>query len=300
MHFRPKTPPPSEHSPSEESSESDSEEEQTNSNSELLSYPFPPEATSICVDIEPVCLDNEPPFTSEFNISDYFSVDTLSNFNVALATSCSTDPLNSGDWQTNELGCSHVLVLPEVGNVFAPQVRLQCSDSTNSMSTLNSTTSPIWCASNHPLIHSTSMSTQCTSVSIETQKKQYKQLSNISNVTSILSKSLTSPSNNKNSGTSEGKLLSATGTISGSNCVMHYDTSHQNGPKAYVENSKNLSNSTHTVNNQSTIVLPQKHPPFNFLSSLNKLDNFNKSQQQTQNQTQQVPTSGEITLNNNR
>ena len=303
LHFRPKTPPTSEHSPSEESSDSDSEMERVVTKSEPIPFPFPPEATSICVDIEPDRLDNEPPFTSEFNISDYFSVDTLSDFDLALGGDRMEH--SEDDWRTDDIGCSQFLVLPEVGNLFVPQIRSQCSGSANSVNMLNCSVSSTLCTSNQLAVSNTSVSMKCTSVNIEVQSnhqiKQHRQLQNNSNAASILSKSLTSPTfNRSNSG---GGLrvfgTTATATSGSGGTIKNLSNSHQNGPIAHTNNSKSLQNSIHTVNNQSAILLPQKHPPSNCLSSLNKLASLAR-QQQTQSQTQQIPTSGEITLNSNR
>ncbi|XP_011503738.1 PREDICTED: enhancer of polycomb homolog 1 [Ceratosolen solmsi marchali] len=302
LHFHPKTPPASEHSPSEESSESDSEVELAHSITEPLSYPFPPEATSICVDIESDRLDDNPPFTSEFNISDYFSIDTLSDFDLALAASSSACSSENSDWRTDELGCSHFLVLPEVGNLFAPQIRSQCSGSANSVNKSNySTASPILCTSIQSTASNTSMSTQRINVNIEAQlnhQAKYRQLQNNSNATSILSKSLTSPTNNR-SCTGGIRVFGTTGISGSGGTITNFGNGHQNGPVTHMHNSKSLSNSTHIINNQSTILLPQKHTTSNLLPGFNKLANLSRHQQQIHNQTQQIPTSGEITLNSN-
>ncbi|XP_031779324.1 enhancer of polycomb homolog 1 [Nasonia vitripennis] len=306
LHFRPKTPPPSEHSPSEESSDSDSEMETIGARPEPLPFPFPPEATSICVDIEPDRMDDEPPFTSEFNISEYFSVDTMSDLDLALAASTSAEPSDSSDWRTDELGCSRFLVLPTGENSFAPRIRPQCSGSANSVNTSScSAALSTLCTSNQSTAANTLVSTQCISVNeaqSNYQTKQHRQLPNNSNAASILSKSLTSPTNNRSSGTGVVKVFSTTGstTSSSGGTITNFGNGHQNGPAVtHLHNSKSLSNSTHTVNNQSTILLPQKHPPSNLLPDLSKLASLARQQQQTQNQTQQIPTSGEITLNSN-
>lgn len=272
---------------------------------EPLPFPFPPEATSICVDIEPDRMDDEPPFTSEFNISEYFSVDTMSDLDLALAASSSAEPSGSSDWRTDELGCSRFLVLPTGENLFAPQIRSQCSGSANSVNTSSCSTASSTLCTSQSTAANTSVSTQCTSVNeaqSNYQTKQHRQLPNNSNAASILSKSLTSPTNNRSSSTGVVKVFSTTGstTSSSGSTITNFGNGHQNGPVTHLHNSKSLSNSTHIVNNQSTILLPQKHPPSNLLPDLNKLASLARQQQQTQNQTQQIPSSGEITLNSNR
>ncbi|XP_017875455.1 enhancer of polycomb homolog 1 isoform X2 [Ceratina calcarata] len=328
LHFRPKTPPatPSVHSPSEESSDTDSEIEPALTQSKPLPYPFPPEATSICVEIEADRAGDEPPFTSEFNIADYFAADALSDFDLAVANitgggSCISGLLdnNCSDTRTGELGSSHFVVTPLPGSQFAqPQApRPQCSASGSSVVNTSTTTSsstapsPFSCTTSQPTTSST-VSTQCTtSTAAETQsfqsKQQHRQLPNNSSPVSILSKSLTSPTNNRNGGGSCGggsagsvRVFSASTTSSGT--ITNFGNGHQNGPLPHINNSNNLSNSAHVVNNQSTIVLPQKHPPSNLLPGLiaqSKLASLARQQQQTQSQAQQIPTSGEITLNSN-
>ncbi|KZC05802.1 Enhancer of polycomb like protein 1 [Dufourea novaeangliae] len=247
LHFRPKTPPVSVHSPSEESSDTDSDVEPALSHTKPLPYPFPPEATSICVEVEPERVGDEPPFTSEFNIADYFSVDAVSDFDLAVAnitgSACVSglSDNNSSDSRTDELGgSSHFVVTPLSGNLFAPPVtqpgRPQCSGSGSSVvntSTYSTVPSSFACASNQATTSST-VSTQCASTATDTQtnhqtKQQHRQLPNNS-------------------------------------------------------------------------ILPQKHPPSNLLPGLiaqSKLASLARQQQQTQSQAQQIPTSGEITLNSN-
>lgn len=309
------------HSPSEESSDMDSDTELTLPQTKPLPYPFPPEATSICVEVEPERAGDEPPFTSEFNIADYFSVDTLSDFDLAVASitgSACVSGLsdnNSNDTRTDELGSSNFVVTPLSSSLFAQpatqQGRPQCSGSGSSVvNTSTSSAVPLsfTCATNQPTTSST-MSTQCASVATETQSnqsKQHRQLPNNSSPVSILSKSLTSPTNNRNGGScgsgSAGVRVFSANTIT-SGTITNFGNGHQNGPLHHINNSNNLSNSTHVVNNQSTIVLPQKHPPSNLLPGLiaqSKLASLARQQQQTQSQAQQIPTSGEITLNSNR
>lgn len=311
------------YSPSEESSDTDSDSEPTSSQPKPLPYPFPPEATSICVEVEPERSGEEPPFTSEFNIADYFSVDTLSDFDLAVASitggSACVSGLsdnNSSDSRTDELGSSHFVVTTLPSSLFAQpatqQSRPQCSGSGSSVvntSTSSTIPSSFSCTTNQAATSST-VSTQCTSTATETQsnqsKQQHRQFPNNSSSASILSKSLTSPTNNRNggncgSGSAGVRVFSASTTASGT--ITNFGNGHQNGPLPHINNSNNLSNSTHVVNNQSTIVLPQKHPPSNLLPGLiaqSKLASLARQQQQTQSQTQQIPTSGEITLNSNR
>ncbi|XP_043599406.1 enhancer of polycomb homolog 1 [Bombus pyrosoma] len=322
LHFRPKTPPVSVHSPSEESSDTDSDIEPTLTPSKPLPYPFPPEATSICVEVEPERVGDEPPFTSEFNIADYFSVDTLSDFDLAVASITGSACIsglsdnNSNDMRTDELGSSHFVVTPLPSSLLAQpatqQSRPQCSGSGFSVvntSTSSTVPSSFSCTTNQPTTSSV-VSTQCVSGATETQsnqskQQQHRQLPNNSNPVSILSKSLTSPTNNRNggscgSGSAGVRVFSASTTTSGT--ITNFGNGHQNGPLSHINNSNNLSNSTHVVNNQSTIVLPQKHPPSTLLPGFitqSKLASLARQQQQTQSQAQQIPTSGEITLNSN-
>ncbi|KAJ8679396.1 hypothetical protein QAD02_015183 [Eretmocerus hayati] len=303
LHFRPKTPPVSELSPAEESSSSDSEAEGV-ARPEPHPYPFPPEATSICVDFESDRMDDEPPFTSEFNISDYFTIDNFSDIDLTVAENSSAGPSDDSEWRTNELGCSRFSVQPETENIFTQQIQSQCSDSTISVNTPSCSDSISTCTSNQSTISSASVSAQCASVNVEAQSnlqiKEQRQLLINSNA-SILSKSLTSPTNNKGSSTGGVRVLNVTGSMtSGSgSTVTNFGNGHQNGPVVHVQNSKSLQNNAHTVNNQSMILLPQKQAPSNLLPSLNKLANLARPQQQTQNQSQQISTPEEITLSSN-
>lgn len=311
------------HSPSEESSDTDSDIEPIVSRPKPLSYPFPPEATTICVEVEPERAGDESPFTSEFNIADFFSLDTLSDFDIAVASFSDSTCVGSlsdnsfSETRTDELGSSHFVVTPLTSALFAPpmtqQARPQCSGSGSSVvhtPTSSSISSSPSCTINQVATSST-VSTQCAGIAVEAQSnhqsKQHKQLPNNSTSASILSKSLTSPTNNRNGGGCCGsntnvRVFSASTTTSGN--MTNFGNGHQNGPVPHINNSNNLTNSTHVVNNQSTIVLPQKHPPSNLLPGLiaqSKLASLaRQQQQQAQNQVQQIPTSGEITLNSNR
>ncbi|XP_032669305.1 enhancer of polycomb homolog 1 [Odontomachus brunneus] len=381
LHFRPKTPPTSVLSPSEESSDMDSDVEPIVSRPKLLPYPFPLEATSICVEVEPDRAGDESPFTSEFNIADYFSTDALSSdFDLAVASisggSACLSGLSDGSLnessRTDELGSSHFLVTPLASNLFAPpiatgaqQARPQCSGvntggfnvvhipaSSSSSSISSSSSFSVACTTSQQIATTSStVSTQCAGAAIDAQpnhqSKQHRQLPNNSTAASILSKSLTSPTNNRNgsscsggnnsgggggggssggnggsanvrvfsastvtsggsgvggnSGSSGGSGSSSSG--SGNIGIANFGNGHQNGPMPHINNSNNLTNNTHVVNSQSTIVLPQKHPPSSLLPGLitqSKLVSLaRQQQQQTQNQAQPIPTSGEITLNSN-
>ncbi|XP_012220867.1 enhancer of polycomb homolog 1 [Linepithema humile] len=357
-HFRPKTPPEStrkrSRSPSEESNyDTDSDVESAVSRSKLP-YPFPPEATSICIEVEPERASDEVPFTSEFNIADYFTPDAMSDFEVAVAGLSSTgsayvsgDPSDSGvniSRTDDGLGSSHFVVTPLMNNLFAPPPTParppQCSGGSSggssvvhtstSSSSIPQSSSVVACTTNQAVASST-VSTQCAvgiGAAVDAQlnhqpkqQQQHRQLPNNSIVASILSKSLTSPTNNRNGGSCSGnggsgsgganiRVFSASAVSSGGGSggsgggITNFSNSHQNGPLPHINNSNNLTNSTHVVNNQqSTLVLPQKHPPSNLLPGLiaqSKLASLaRQQQQQTQNQAQQVPTSGEITLNSN-
>jgi len=354
-HFRPKTPPELVHGPSEESSyDTDSDLESTVSRSKLP-YPFPPEATSICIEVEPEQrASDEVPFMSEFNIADYFMPDTISDFEVAVAglsagSACVSSDLPDSDVnvsRTNdEPGSSRFVVTPLMNNLFAPPPTParppQCSGGSSggssvvhistSSSSIPSSSSVVACTTNQAAVASSTVSTQCVvGAAIDAQlnhqpkqqQQQHRQLPNNSTVASILSKSLTSPTNNRNGGSCSGngssgsgganiRVFSASTVSSGGGSggagsgITNFSNSHQNGPLPHINNSNNLTNSTHVVNNQqSTLVLPQKHPPSNLLPGLIAQSKFaslaRQQQQQTQNQAQQVPTSGEITLNSNR
>ncbi|XP_046481663.1 enhancer of polycomb homolog 1 isoform X1 [Neodiprion pinetum] len=171
LHFRPKTPPPSgDGTSSEESSDSESEGEMRRD--VLPPFPFPPEATSICIDVEtsskagttttttPGVLGtvvDEPPFTTEFNISDYFPLEFFSDFDVAVlgygaSAGCrssatigggsgkgkQTDNSESDQRTDNQLiGCSRFLITPLIGNLMShpsQQARSQCTSSNSSSS----------------------------------------------------------------------------------------------------------------------------------------------------------------------
>ncbi|KAH0546803.1 hypothetical protein KQX54_015312 [Cotesia glomerata] len=255
LHFRPKTPLGTDANQNDEStagwstsSNSSSEESESemdhfyiNSSTRtkkpaLSLYPFPTEATSICVDIEPDRPSTDEFFTAEFNISDYFTIDddTLTGFDLGVLT---TQLIN------NQL----------------PSLPSSSSTSTTSLSTTSS---------------------------------------------SILSKSLTSPTRN----------LRVTS-------VTNYGNGHQNGPNSHIINSNSVVSGSAAVlqNNTGTYVsnniLPQKHSaPSGLLPGFiaqTKLANLARQQQQQQLQQQQlqqqqqgqiqqqIPTSGEITLNSN-
>ncbi|XP_015588318.1 enhancer of polycomb homolog 1 isoform X2 [Cephus cinctus] len=365
LHFRPKTPPASMHSPSEESSDSESEGETISSRPDPVPYPFPPEATSICVDVELDRPGDEPPFTTEFNISDYFSVDALSDFELAVAggsgsvinSACLSVPSDnsSSDSRTDELGSSRFALTSLAGSslgqppVVTQQIRPQCSGSGSSGSSVHtsstcststsdpsSSSSSVSCTTNQSTT-STTVSTQCTSIEAQSnhqtrqqqQQQQHRQLA-INSATSLLSKTLTSPTNNRSAtiGSGNGGGNSAAGATSSattttvrvfstSGTVMTFGNGHQNGPvpsSPHLHNSNNIPNSTsHVVNNQSTLLLPQKHPPSNLIPGIishSKLASLARQQQQQQHQQQQqlqqqqsqgqqIPSTGEITLNSN-
>lgn len=185
LHFRPKTPPVSAHSPSDASSTSsdtDSDPEYTIPcgslsrlrnrcpNDNESTYPFPAEATSICVDIlEPDRPgDEQPPFTSEFNIADYFTVDAeLNDFDLDLANASSASTLsasssfvgglsnlglstptklNASNTNTSvtcssppSIGCSRFNVTRISPNIFTGQQQKRDETANTSSSTINST-----------------------------------------------------------------------------------------------------------------------------------------------------------------
>ena len=287
-HYRPQTQAPSELSQTDESSDSDSETEHSPKKSDYAPYPFPPEATSICVDFEPDHY-NEPPFTSEFNISEYFPTDAVSDFDLTIASS--VEPSEDIDiWRTDDLGSSRISVLPEICSTLTPQCRPQCSDSDTSsgsgicVNTSNSNS----CTINNSFQSTSSnsvVSTQCTSINESNQSstKQQRQLINNSNVASILSKSLTSPSISKSSSCGTGTIRmvsSTTSSTSSGSAVANFGNGHQNGPVTHMHNSNSLPNSTHVVNNQSSLHPTQKHTPSNVLPGYNKFVNLARQQQQ--------------------
>ncbi|EGI58322.1 Enhancer of polycomb-like protein 1 [Acromyrmex echinatior] len=207
LHFRPKTPPVSVHSPSEESTDdTDSDVEPTMSRSKLP-YPFPPDATSICIEVEPERAGDESPFTSEFNIADYFVMDTMSDMELAEASLSNTgsacvsglsDSSVNESRTDGELGSSHFVVTPLVNNLFAPLTMaqhtrlIQCSGGSSvvhtstSSSSIPTLSSVVACTTNQAIVASSTMSTQCTvgvSAVVDTQsnhqpKQQHRQLPN--------------------------------------------------------------------------------------------------------------------------
>lgn len=272
---------------------------QTNSESQSFSYPFPPEATSICIDIEPDQMDDEPPFTSEFNISDYFVNDNLTEFELAFGNNNKTESLDTKKWQKDELGCSRFFILPEVENLFSSSIQSQFTDNAyNVHMTGCSSTSPL--CINNQLTSNLSTSSQYPSAEIEIQSnkqtKHQSQLLNESNIASVLSKSLTSPTH-RSSDTGNVHSLSATGT---SSSITNVGNGHLNSPVGLAHHLKHLPNSAHLMNSQSTIFLPQKHSPSNQIPSYNKFSSLARQQQHMQNQVQQIQKSGEIVLHNSR
>ncbi|XP_033232211.1 enhancer of polycomb homolog 1 isoform X2 [Belonocnema kinseyi] len=157
LHFRPKTPPMSTQSGSgESSSDSDSEVESSLLRPDPATpYPFPPEATSICVDVEADRPGDEPPFTTEFNISEYFSPEGLSDFDLAVGGG--TLPANDSPSesrtdeqhqqpQLDELGCSRFSLTSESDAILPPipprPSQCSASDSVNTNSSSSFSTSP--------------------------------------------------------------------------------------------------------------------------------------------------------------
>lgn len=303
---------------SESSSDSDSEMESSLLRPEPPApYPFPPEATSICVDVEADRPGDEPPFTTEFNISEYFSPEGLSDFDLAVGGALpSNDSPSESRTEELILGCSRFSLTTESDAILPRPTRPQCSasDSVNTNSPPSSSSSLSSSSSSSGLTNSASSSSATneqlqqlqlpssltrTEVQQLTKFPKHRQLANNgNNAASILSKSLTSPTNNRSGGGSGGssgvKVLGAKGLGNG----------HPNGP-VIVHNSNANTNSlqnSHVANSQSTILLQtQKHPPSNMLPGIisqNKLVSLR--QQQQQSQAQQIPTSGEITLNSNR
>ncbi|XP_066597847.1 enhancer of polycomb homolog 1 [Prorops nasuta] len=255
LHFRPKTP-PTPASPSCPSSDSDSDSDNSVATSQpsKLPYPFPPEATSICVEIESERPGSDsPPFTSEFNISDYFNPDSFSD----ALPSCAVDLE-----RTDDIGSSRF-----------------------SVSALSSSRNSQFSAG----LSSSAAIGQC----IDTPSNQKRILDadkhrQLNNSASILSKSLMSPTNNRKSAGI--RVFSTAGTTGQ---MQNCGQTHQNGPVG-------LGNSAGSIVNSQNIVLPQKHPPSNLLPGLIAQTKFaSPTRQQQQTQPQQVPTSGEITLNSN-
>lgn len=300
LHFRPKTPPASERSPSDGSSDSESESEKACSLSreDTLGRAFPPDTVSISVDVESSSrLSDEPPFTSEFNIADYFTIEAPLELDLGNTGDRATVP-STDDSRTEEQGCSRFVVSDNVGGMFAHQTRSQYSDHSdlsgdNKVSTSDSTSSS---ASTLLLTPSSTLSsTSCVSVTptsvTNTLPQQQIKHRQFSNNASILSKSLTSPTNSKS-----GQVMAAAAAA----LRLNFGNGHQNGPVLHLHNSNNFPNNTH--NSQSTILLPQKHPPSNSLPGLITQTKYASlaAKQTQQNQTQQIPTSGEITLNSNR
>lgn len=80
---------------------------------ESFTCPFSLEASSICIDIKSDHQSHQPLFTTEFNISDYFPYDSLTDFDFTLTPSSNITFLTNDDYKTDEIGCSHFLVLQE-------------------------------------------------------------------------------------------------------------------------------------------------------------------------------------------
>lgn len=319
LHFRPKTPPMSQNPPSEtggsscsNSSDSDSEVESSHLRPELETpYPFPAEVTSICVDVESDRPGDEPPFTSEFNISDYFSTDALSDFDLAIGSGVLPITNNNvpSESRTDELleplGSSRFTLSAEnSGFPLPPNRPPQCSAS-DSVSTNNSTNFLISSTSLAAPLSSTSFSSSSSSATFNTvvtstheqsssliNRTKNRQLMNnassVANVNanvnvtaaSILSKSLTSPTNNKSN------------VVGGAKVLANMGNGHQNGPLVVHNSNINNLQSSHLPNNQSsTIILQtQKQAPSNLLPGIITQNNKLVSLRQ------QIPTSGEITL----
>ncbi|XP_051172682.1 enhancer of polycomb homolog 1 isoform X2 [Leptopilina boulardi] len=328
LHFRPKTPPMSQSAPSESggsscgnSSDSDSETEPSSHlrPEPMAPYPFPAEVTSICVDVESDRPGDEPPFTSEFNISDYFSTDALSDFDLAVGSALPTitnnnTPSESRTDELDQLGSSRFILSTE-NSVFTPPPNRppQCSasdnvstNSTNFLISSSSSTSSLSSSSSSSFATPITMSSSSSSLSTTHEQSQSPlthrtevQLNKLSKTrqfvnntcssssssssvaaatASILSKSLTSPTNNKSN-------------VGGAKVLGNMGNGHQNGPLVvHNSNTNNLQNS-HLSNNQSTIILQtQKQAPSNLLPGIITQNNKLVSLRQ------QIPTSGEITL----
>lgn len=302
-------------------SDSESEIESSSSSSSQLRresrapYPFPADVTSICVDVESDRPGDEPPFTSEFNISDYFSTDALSDFDLAVGIvlpNTNNNNCPSSESRTDELeqiGSSRFILSTENSGCFPPPSTRypQCSasDSVNTNSTnflissTSSTSSSLSSSLSSTTLSTSSISHEQSSSSSsslphvnrteQTNKfSKNRQLTNnassanVAAAASILSKSLTSPTNNKNiSGGGGG----------GAKVLGNLGNGHQNGPLViHNSNANNLQNS-HLPNNQSTIILQtQKQAPSNLLPGIIAQNNKIVSLRQ------QIPTSGEITL----
>lgn len=294
------------------SSDSDSEVESSHLRPELETpYPFPAEVTSICVDVESDRPGDEPPFTSEFNISDYFSTDALSDFDLAIGSGVLPITNNNvpSESRTDELleplGSSRFTLSAEnSGFPLPPNRPPQCSAS-DSVSTNNSTNFLISSTSLAAPLSSTSFSSSSSSATFNTvvtstheqsssliNRTKNRQLMNnassVANVNanvnvtaaSILSKSLTSPTNNKSN------------VVGGAKVLANMGNGHQNGPLVVHNSNINNLQSSHLPNNQSsTIILQtQKQAPSNLLPGIITQNNKLVSLRQ------QIPTSGEITL----
>ncbi|XP_043465846.1 enhancer of polycomb homolog 1 [Leptopilina heterotoma] len=311
LHFRPKTPPMSQSPPCESggsscsnSSDSDSEmESSSHLRPEVMTpYPFPAEVTSICVDVESDRPGDEPPFTSEFNISDYFSTDALSDFDLAVGSvlpiTNNNIPSESRTDELEPIGSSRFILSAEnSGFPLPPNRPPQCSAS-DSVSTNNSTNFLISStSSSSPFSSFSSSSSSATSNTVTSTHEQSTSLinrtknrqlmnnassvANAANAASILSKSLTSPTNNKSNV-----------VVGGAKVLGNMGNGHQNGPLVVHNSNINNLQSSHLPNNQSsTIILQtQKQAPSNLLPGIITQNNKLVSLRQ------QIPTSGEITL----
>lgn len=329
LHFRPKTPPAVDHVTSGESSDSDWDQEAAASRplpESTPTYPFPSEATSICVDVESERPGDDPPFTSEFNIADYFTADAFSDLEMAVASvsgssssvgseqqqqqqretavASSSSDIGGGQSASLPVGCSRFTLSPATGS-FA---RIGGGGGVSSATTSGATASATHCTIVGASPSTTTLSSMgCAAATVQRanevhlQDKQQQQhhqktlvTSNNSGAPSILSKSLTSPSNHRSNAAATGSAATRTAAAVG----------YVNGPAVAMHNSastNNLPNNSHVVNSQSTLLLPQKHPPSSLLPVMiaqTKLASIAR-QQSPQTQTQQNPSTGEITLNSN-
>ncbi|KAL7306312.1 hypothetical protein TKK_0001740 [Trichogramma kaykai] len=135
LHYRPKTMVyPDNHNVSEESSESENDDNMSEKSTPGSTYPFPAEAASICIDIEPSPMESDTSFSAEFNIGDYFSMDSVTNFE--------NDLMNCDNFDYTDLGCSKFSIPSDAPKIFATPTNSQNSESFSNK-TVNIESSPV-------------------------------------------------------------------------------------------------------------------------------------------------------------
>ncbi|XP_015112813.1 enhancer of polycomb homolog 1 [Diachasma alloeum] len=324
LHFRPKTPecdyqPPD--APQNSSVVTNSSTEESDNDLEPdprtthQVYQFPQEATSICVDFEPERPGDESPFTTEFNVSDYFAVDTLSEFDLGLSSSINDDQYQFGSSRfhvtqltDNVISCrgNQCSVSSATVNTNVPIVTTTC---TPSLSLLSSSVSSAISSSITTSIANPSTSTVISSVMNSTHQHQFIDNGNYQQYKNQQRQSLSRSGNSSilsKSVVTGGARHSGNVDLTG---ITNFGNGHQNGPSSHLHGtSVTLQNSGgYSGHSQGALLLPQKHPTTGLLPGFiapSKLASLARQQQhQVQQpgtiQGQQLTTSKDITLNSN-